>query len=127
MCSASGANKSEKISGKQAEDTNPDMGRGSGVNRSEEISGNQAENSNPDMCSASDFDRSEKVSGEQAEKLVTQSHSSISFNPQSHSLTGGARYSAGKGDAQHTLPDSVTDLDEVIAENDQVLSSVDYC
>ena len=48
-CSASGVNRSQKISGKEAEDTSPDMGGQSGDNRSEEISGNQAENTDPDM------------------------------------------------------------------------------
>ena len=51
---------------------------------------NKAENTNPDLCSASDFDRSEKVSGEQAERLVTEGKSD--GNPQSHSVTEGARY-----------------------------------
>jgi len=60
----------------------------SGVNRSEEISGEQAVNTNPDVCSASDFDRSEKVSGEQAEKLVTEDKTD--GNPQS--VTEDARY-----------------------------------
>ena len=101
------------------------MGGQSGVNRSEEISDNQAENTEPDMCSASDFDRSEKVSGEQAEKLLTEGKSD--GNPQSHSVTEGARYPTRERRRPAYLNDYVTDLDEVIAESDQVLSSVDYC
>ena len=38
--------------------TNPDMCSASGVNRSEEISGEQAEDTNPDMCSTSGVKRS---------------------------------------------------------------------
>ena len=60
----------------------------SGLDRSEEISGKEAVNSNPDRCSTSDFDRLEKVSGEEAEKLVTEDKTD--GNPQS--VTEGARY-----------------------------------
>ena len=123
MCSASGVNRSEEISGEQAENTNPDMCSASGVNRSEEISGEQAVNTNSDMCSASDFHRSEKFSGEQAEKLVTEDKTDR--NPQS--VTEGARYPTKKRRRPAYLNGYVTDLDEVIAESDQVLSSVHYC
>jgi len=44
--------------------TNPDVCSASGVNRSEKISGEQAEDINPDMCSATGVNRSEKTSGE---------------------------------------------------------------
>ena len=123
MAGASGVNRSGEISGEQVEDTNPDMCDASGVNRSEKISGEQAENTNPDMCSASDFDRSEKVSGEQTEKPVIEHKTD--GNPQC--VTEGARYPTRERRRPAYLNDYVTDLDEVIAESDQVLSSVDYC
>ena len=42
-------------------------------------------------------------------------------------LTEGARYPTRERRCPAYLDDYVTDLDEVIAESDQVLSSVDYC
>ena len=60
----------------------------SDVNRSEKILGEQAENTNPDMCSTADVNRPENVSGEQTEKLVTEDKTD--GNPQS--VTEGARY-----------------------------------
>ena len=44
MCSASGANRSEKVSSELAKNTNPDICSASDVNRSEKVSGEQAEN-----------------------------------------------------------------------------------
>ena len=70
------------------------MCNASGVNKSEKISGEQGENNNPDMCRASDFRRSEKVSGDQAEKLVTEDKTD--GNPQS--VSEGARYPRRQGE-----------------------------
>ena len=39
---------------------------------SEKISGKQVEDNDPDMCSTSDFNNTEIVPGEQAEKLVNE-------------------------------------------------------
>lgn len=98
--------------------TNPDMCSTPGVNRSEKISGGQADNTIPDMCSASEFNRSEKVPDEQAEKLLTEDKTD--GNPQF--VSEGARYTTWEKRCPAYLNHYVTDLDEVITDSDQVLS-----
>ena len=65
----------------------------------------------------------EKVSSEHAEELVISDKTDGS--PQS--VTEDARYPTRERRRPAYLDDYVTDLYEVIAESDQVLSIVDYC